>query len=115
MPLSQILQNDQWNCIIRKHCTMAILHFALCTARKNERKPKAKMSSKKEYGHILAKLYFGKFCHYIGKKLMLFLSLRKKCELNNYRPVSLTCSVCKIFESIAVSYTHLTLPTNREV
>jgi len=24
----------------------------------------------------------------------------KKCELNNYRPVSLTCTVCKIFESI---------------
>ena len=49
----------------------------------------------------------------------------------NYRPVSLTSQICKVFEAIvrdevvefldkhklirAVSYTHLTLPTNREV
>ena len=32
-------------------------------------------------------------------------------DVNNYRPISLTCTCCKI----TVSYTHLTLPTKRIV
>ena len=37
-------------------------------------------------------------------------------NVQNYRPISLTCVISKIMERIvAVSYTHLTLPTNREV
>ena len=63
----------------------------------------------------------GRCCRWL---VGLCRSLHKKgvkSETAKYRPVSLTCVICKILESfirdhvMAVSYTHLTLPTNREV